>query len=788
MAAACTVARRAGRLRPHRVRVALTALVAATTMIGSGVAVAPPAVASSGPSAPPAATTPVAPSWAVAHTAAPQSPEGEIVGMSCLADGFCAAVGRHFGVRIQLVGFAEVRSGGVWTVSELPPPPGATEGTYPSAVSCTSASWCMAVGSYQRRSGPETPFSEVWDGNAWTFGPAAVPAHSTGSSLEGVSCTAPTSCVAVGNALAASGSVTLAERWNGSTWTVADTPDPVGGGAVNLASVSCTSTTGCSAVGSYRAASGSTVGLIERWDGVSWARQANADPFGSPISVLNSVSCVDGVDCVAVGRSCSAATVLQCLQTASDRPLVEVWDGTAWRLQSTTGPSAASGFTAVSCTAPVACVAVGHQQTAAGDVLSLAEVWDGVDWRVTPTPSPSDHYDDLDALACTSSSCVGGGLHWDVTGTIVVSGVSWDGSAWTEVDLPPPATDTHSGLTGMSCSSPSACVAVGGERTVTGSRLGFAEVYDGRTWTLSSVPVPAPFAGTVLTGISCVTATFCMAVGWFQTQAARYQTVAEIWDGRTWTVSLPGNPSAARSELNGVSCVSTTSCVAVGYEGNLHYLPLAETWNGATWTPTPVPAPRASWYLFLDGVSCTSSTACVAVGSYRLNSGAVAPPLAEVWDGTTWTVETTVVPTGQGQTTFNAVSCIVGGTCVAVGSDLDASYNGVALAEVRRGGTWSLASPPDPASATQVALDGVTCQPSGTCVAVGSTGSLLASYPLAEAWSGTAWTPQPVAAAPGADQSALAAVSCPTPVRCAAGGHTGTLHGSTERPLVETSR
>jgi hypothetical protein len=42
---------------------------------------------------------------------------------------------------------------------------------------------------------------------------------------------------------------TLAERWNGSSWTVQTTPSPVGSYGSGLAGVSCTSLSTCNAVG-----------------------------------------------------------------------------------------------------------------------------------------------------------------------------------------------------------------------------------------------------------------------------------------------------------------------------------------------------------------------------------------------------------------------------------------------------------------------------------------------------------------------------------------------------------
>jgi hypothetical protein len=66
-----------------------------------------------------------------------------------------------------------------------------------------------------------------------------------------------------------------------------------------------------------------------------------------------------------------------------------------------------------------------------------------------------------------------------------------------------------------------------------------------------------------------------------------------------------------------VSCTTATACMGVGQytpDGTSNPLTLAESWNGASWTisATPNPSDEASF----DGVSCVHST-CVAVGQVQ---------------------------------------------------------------------------------------------------------------------------------------------------------------------------
>ena len=62
--------------------------------------------------------------------------------------------------------------------------------------------------------------------------------------------------------------------------------------AGSLSGVSCVSTSACTAVGHYTNKAGDEVTLAERWDGTSWAIQTTPNPTGAIGSELSGVSCV----------------------------------------------------------------------------------------------------------------------------------------------------------------------------------------------------------------------------------------------------------------------------------------------------------------------------------------------------------------------------------------------------------------------------------------------------------------------------------------------------------------
>ena len=70
-----------------------------------------------------------------------------------------------------------------------------------------------------------------------------------------------------------------------------------------------------------------------------------------------------------------------------------------------------------------------------------------------------------------------------------------------------------------------------------------------------------------------------------QQRARGTRTLAEAWNGSSWSILwTPNVASQGQNVLSGVSCVSQSSCVAVGesYDNNLPGSgdPLVEAWNG----------------------------------------------------------------------------------------------------------------------------------------------------------------------------------------------------------------
>jgi len=332
-----------------------------------------------------------------------------------------------------------------------------------------------------------------WSVTRTAHAPSSLP-----SGFNGVTCPRVSSCFAVGDARSPVGTtVSLIEHWDGTGWRVMASPNPKGAEYANLGGVSCASPTSCFAVGASEGPS--SYALVERWDGQRWSIMPSPS-FGPNETWLFGVSCPSTTSCVAVG-------------IFGDGMLIERWDGKRWSAI-TIVPKVPMKqvLYGVSCPSPTSCVAVGTAFSPDRFVLrTLVEHWNGKHWSVMAgTPNPSA-FDQFNAVSCrTARHCVA---------------VGTGGPGGPEPD--------HA----------------------------LAERWDGHGgWSLMG-GIDRP-DNADLTGLSCPTATDCFAVGTVTT-GSTIQTLIEHWDGYGgW--SIMASPSATNPFLRGLSCPNQTNCYAVG--------------------------------------------------------------------------------------------------------------------------------------------------------------------------------------------------------------------------------
>jgi hypothetical protein len=329
-----------------------------------------------------------------------------------------------------------------------------------NGVSCASPANCTAVGDYYRTaSGPQLTLIERWNGTAWQVEPS--PSIGRDSALDSVSCPSATSCTAVGS---------LILGWNGASWKVELASSPFAG-------VSCAAPSSCMAVG-VTAGGQPESGYF---NGTSWTLEPMPRPPHPAQNItLAAVSCAGPGFCLAVGDYSYGVGAMPS-PTARDKTLAERWNGSSWQVIRTANVASWNQLTAVSCTSPRACTAVG---SSASGKFALAERWDGSTWTIQSVPDVNRiGSTQLTAVWCSSdSACMAVGTYNGATAAIAES---WNGAVWTLHPMPgPPQPEPFVQPAGLSCTGPAGCVAVGNDgRTL-------AETCAGARWQITPTPSP----------------------------------------------------------------------------------------------------------------------------------------------------------------------------------------------------------------------------------------------------------------------------------------------------------
>lgn len=303
------------------------------------------------------------------------------------------------------------------------------------------------------------------------------------------------------------------------------------------------------------------------------------------------------------------------------------------------------------------------------------------------------------------------------------------------------------------------------------------------TWTLdTTTTVSSTSQNNYLYSTSCVSSSFCMAVGYFNTGTAD-QTYSEYWNGSSWNQVLPQNPGTGNNELESVSCVSSTFCMAVGQyiASNSYDSTLVETWNGSGWTTdTTAPEGISSQNNYLSGVDCVSASQCVAVGNFYGSTTNQALILS--WNGT-WTVTTSGISTSATQfNTLSSVSCPTSSTCFAAGYYSNGTVDQT-LVDALSAGTWSIvASTPNAGTSQNNKLLAIACPVTTTCMATGYYVTTV-EEPLALVLASGSWSLQDPTAF--ANNAAFYGVSCIGSSLCIAGGFQYVTASSTNQSLIE---
>jgi hypothetical protein len=667
-------------------------------------------------------------SWATRAVPPPSTnrPHAELLDVSCPTARFCLAVGDHIalnGTRQPLVETWRATRG--WRLSPATGLPARVDRL--DRVTCAGPSWCIALTSYAG-----TPVVR-WNGMGWTAVPLP---HPKLSRPTDVSCAARGVCMIVGshwqpghpNAQSAN-----AWRLAGGHWTATGVPNAA---RSELFGVDCPAKGHCYAVGQRTASSAPwTRAALVRWNDAGWS--AVALPASTKPSALADISCPSARACTAVGQQSKVGY--------GGAPMVATLDSGAWQIGLPFPDRPDSELDAISCRTGRRCTAV------------VSREGEDVSWAVAVRGSRGgfrvvlNSRDTLNGVACTIGTCrVIGSTFLSLRGAEDIGNVATTPLALRGVTtltrslLPAPRGTVDNTLDAVSCAPSGFCAAASDQ----GSPAALVRPATG-PWLRSADGGRAP-----LTGMSCTSATFCMGVR---------HAHSTSWDGAHWTSHpMPTPNGAGKDYIYGVSCVSPTWCDAVGTTGSASFAakPLVEHWDGSAWTVVATPALAGTYrYTALHAISCRSTAACLAVGFD--DSGG--EPVVESWTGTNWSLASNSGLPAAAQ--LDSVSCWTSNGCLVASSEYTGHLR-PALVDTWDGSTFTATTVAGPIGVHQPTIEAVACRSAIACVAVGYDGQTLRA--LVEAWNGTSWSIVPGPAIK-ASQSEFTAVSCASS-RCFAVG------------------
>ena len=346
---------------------------------------------------------------------------------------------------------------------------------------------------------------------------------------------------------------------------------------------------------------------------------------GSLNGYLSGVACPRANDCWAVGSQEPAG--VHGVYTI----LIERWNGSRWRVATSSGAALKdAALSAVSCASTSSCWAVGAAALGTTKHEPITEHWNGRKWSLTVLAEPAGTTDAaLFGVSCpTAARCWAAGAVNPGTRAAKALVEHWTGKRWSVVRAAAPVAGTI--LAAVSCRRDTNCWAVGN-----GAPNAPAEHWNGKKWSLATTPG----TGGGLNAVSCP-GTDCFAVG----EDGFPGQLAERWNGSRWSVMRTQQASTFAAGFDGVSCITSSGCFAVGRSFKTHFgsessRALVERLRGSAWVIVRSPNPAGAGLVFLNGVACTSARACWAVGEHAKNlSGAPTRTLAERWNGTRWSI------------------------------------------------------------------------------------------------------------------------------------------------------
>ena len=335
-------------------------------------------------------------------------------------------------------------------------------------------------------------------------------------------------------------------------------------------------------------------------------------------------------------------------------------------------------------------------------------------------------------------------------------------STWTGRQLTGEAAKVS--MFGVSCPTASLCVAVGGQNTVATSTNPTGPLRDWNTAYVGEGALPTQpnsiFPGRQIRGVDCTSPSLCVAVSF---EGLIYTASSPTGGAPAWAVTdLDG--SGPNTHLYGVSCPSPSFCVAAAGKGRI-VTSTNPTGGQAAWSITEL-----GESLELRGISCPSPALCVAVG----DEGAIVSSTNPFGGPAAW--KQVELPGSPIDRNLFGISCPTGELCV--------SGNTIGKLLVTTAPTGDTSAWSSTQSGATVQITATDCLSATRCVVVDNNGNAFTS--TNPTGGQRDWTFTNILPYPGVDETAanhMFGVSCPSISLCAVAGNKGQIFTSKD-PFV----
>ncbi|MGH9500594.1 MAG: hypothetical protein ACRD3L_15740 [Terriglobales bacterium] len=345
-----------------------------------------------------------------------------------------------------VLGYASFLLAGPNSQWRVLPSPQSGVANYLFGVAGLSRTNLWAVGYSYDANNRQLTLVEHWNGHAWAIVPSPNPGNEnrcgsgySGNQLNAVASVAPNDVWAVGYACGYE-SRTLVEHWNGKKWSVVASPNQPGAETSALAGVVAISDTDVWAVGNYQLEGQYLWNtLVEHWDGTSWSIVNSPNINGADMNFLNGVAAVSATDIWAVGYHESSELPPYQL------PLIEHYDGQQWEVVASPAPppseyNALYGVVALAAD-NVWAVGYENEDTQGENGTGLIEHWDGSQWNLVSNPVAGEANDLLSVAGGSENDIWAVGYVSDADVQFSPITEHWDGQTWTVVRPPDPGVN-----------------------------------------------------------------------------------------------------------------------------------------------------------------------------------------------------------------------------------------------------------------------------------------------------------------------------------------------------------